>query len=339
MYGYKNPATGQTQFVGDPLANRGSLQGYEYVGLQGNPGVADPLKASQPDNVTLPGQPINRLSTPATGVGAAESLLDTFRQPESEAAIAERKRKDAQAMIDSIEKIYADERMQIQERGDERLRGRNALSIFSGLAGSPEAETARGTVQKGTEKEIQANNQRKALDLAAIFSKISTEARQEAKEQQEDARRSAEESLTRQTKTRESAVNNLKLMSGSGLVDEEAFRTNPQNAEVYNHAVAALGSPDAVKAFFAFNRPQETVLASQWQGSKLFQVYQHPVTGATRSELVDLGPLGYEIPVEYTEKLDLGTEWYLYPKGQPEQGLRFKNTKRGRCAPTPEPAA
>jgi hypothetical protein len=120
-------------------------------------------------NSAPPPNPINRtVSEPNPAVTAAESFLTNFKPPETTEQIAERKRRDSQALIDSINKVRDDEIAAAQERGKERLSERGAISVMSGIAGSPRAFAARDKVSTANEKEQNAIREQYALQVQKI---------------------------------------------------------------------------------------------------------------------------------------------------------------------------
>jgi hypothetical protein len=144
----------------------------------------------------------------------------------------------------------------------------NAVSVLSGLTGSTVANNSRGKVLDANAKEEQAINNKRALDLAGVYRQISADAEREAREQLTDATKSAEQILARRQASQTKAIDSIKLMASSGLVDFESFKSSPKNAQVYQYALeAAGGSEDQLAAIFALNRPKETVLDKKWIGN------------------------------------------------------------------------
>src|SRR5205823_4075011 len=75
--------------------------------------------------------PTNRsIDTNAT---AAEDYLGKFTAPETADQIAERKRKESQGLIDSINHTFNDQVGAAQKTGQERVAMDNAVSVLSGL--------------------------------------------------------------------------------------------------------------------------------------------------------------------------------------------------------------
>ncbi len=247
------------------------------------------------------GAPISRTVTP----DPAQSYLDTFQAPQTAAQIAEQKRKDAQALIDATNAQYDTQVASERTAGQDRLNKNNSISVLSGLSGSTEAVRTDNTVSAANQKAIDAVNAQRAVALQGIYSKISADAETEARAQKEDAYRSANDIITRRKESTTQTLSDLKQMASGGLVDFEQFKNNPQNAQVYQHALdAAGGSEDALRAIFALNRPQDQIVGSPTRvGNKYMQAYKNPVTGKVSFETLDL-PM--DIPPNYTTFQKIG---------------------------------
>ena len=128
--------------------------------------VAPPIAAPL---APTPATPIARTidqpqTTNASVYSQAETFLDSqFKQPESASQIAERKRKDSQALIDSINRNFDDEVQRKKTIGQERVNMDNAISVLTGNAGGTESVHSRKQVLDGNEKELQAVNTQRAL--------------------------------------------------------------------------------------------------------------------------------------------------------------------------------
>src|SRR5947207_2204736 len=115
--------------------------------------------------------PTNRsIDTNAT---AAEDYLGKFTAPETADQIAERKRKQSQGLIDSINSTFNDQVSAAQKTGQERVSMDNAVSVLSGLTGSTEAVRTRNNVNTANDKEIAAINNQRGLQLASVYKQIS----------------------------------------------------------------------------------------------------------------------------------------------------------------------
>lgn len=256
--------------------------------------------------------PIQRTIDP--NFAKAESYLSTFKAPETSEQIAERKRRESQGLIDSINRTYDDELARKRELGQGRLNANNAISVLTGLSGSTEAVRTDNTVKQGNEKELQAVNNQRQLQLAQVYTKISDDATREAREQIEDARRSADEIITRRKETQTRAVENLKLMASSGLVDFQAFKSSPQSANVYKYALDSVGgSEQALEGLFMLNRPKDQVIGQPIRvGNKYMQQYQNPITGKVSFEALTLP---FDLPVEYSSFQKMGDNLVAIPDG------------------------
>jgi hypothetical protein len=266
-----------------------------------------PTPAPTPTNRTVD----NPASDPA--VMAAESYVNTFKAPESYDDIYERKRKSVQGLIDNTNKIYDETVASSKARGEERLSERGAMNIVSGIAGSPRAYSNRDKVSVANDKEVEAVNNERATKLAEIYYSLEKDAQEEARNQVLDARSQAEGILKRDGEKQTKALDSIKNMAASGLVDFDAFKSNPANKSVYDYALRSFGgSEEALKGFISLNRPEDTILTEGTIGNKYYRVTRHPITGKVTNETFDLG---FEIPPEY-EHVQMGDELVFFPKGK-----------------------
>src|SRR4029079_8077225 len=102
--------------------------------------------------------------------------------------------------------------------------------------------------------------------------------------------------------------------ASSGLVDFDAFKNNPQNAQVYNYALDSVGgSEDALKGLFMMNRPQDQIVGTpQRIGDKFIQAYKNPVTGKVSYESIDLP---FDLPPNYSQFQKMGDNLVAIPEG------------------------
>jgi hypothetical protein len=291
----------------------------QSIGTATNP-TQDQLDARQgaamSAAVNAPPAPISRTidqgQPTALGSDPAETFLNTFKPPETREQITERKRQEAQGLIDSLNKTYDDQVAEKRKVGDERLSIDNAASVLSGLMGSTEAGTNRKATLDANDKEIQAVNNKRALDLSTVYHSISSEAETEAREQLADATRSAEAVIARRTASQTKAIDSLKQMASGGLVDFDAFKNSPKNKGVYDYALQSVGgSEDALRAMFMLNRPKDQIVGAPTRiGNKYVQAYQNPITGKVAYEQIDL-PV--DLPTEYTKFQQLGDNLVAIP--------------------------
>lgn len=259
--------------------------------------TADQLAArtAAPTDPTTPAPaPINRTVVPDTS--AAETYANTFKAPQTAAQIAESKRVASQGSIDAINQKADAARAAAQQTGQQRLSIDDAQSVLSGLMGSTEAGRVRKADLATNDKEMQAVNAQKATDLTNLYSKINDDADTEARAQIQDANASSSDILARRDAARSNALDSVKQLAKGGLVDFEAFKSNPQNAKAYNYALdAAGGSEDALKAIFMANRPVDQLVGSPTRvGDHFVQGYQNPLTGKVSYESIQVPGLGQE---------------------------------------------
>jgi hypothetical protein len=278
------------------------------------PTTAAPDTAANATAETSSGKKRTVINTPPTQEDKAEAYLGSFKEPDSEEDVISRLERESRDLIRSTEETYDTEYTQEKRSGAERLGQTNALLISSGLQGSTEAvNDVRETTDLNNANLKEITN-RKRLALAKIYDQIRADARAEVKAQRDDATKSAESIMVRKKEARDRALENVKYLAAAGGVDYDAFKGNPQNKETYEYALNAFdGNEEALKGYLALNRPKDEVVTSKWAGNRLFQVYRNPITGALKTESVNLEDLGYDIPKEYTRSVDLGDKIMFIP--------------------------
>jgi hypothetical protein len=256
--------------------------------------------------------PIQRTIDP--GVDAATKYLDTFKAPETADQIAERLRQGSQGAIDAINKVYDDQVSANNVAGQERLAQDNAISVLSGLTGSTEAGRTRGAVLDKNAKETQAINNERLLKLQSLYTQISQQALDEAKAQREDATKSANDIVARRAQAQTQTLDTLKAIAAGGLVDFDSFKNSPQNADVYQHALDAVGgSEQALRGLFAVNRPQDQLVGTPTRvGDHFIQAYQNPLTGKVSYDTIEV-PGG--LPPQYSNFQKIGDNIVAIPDG------------------------
>jgi hypothetical protein len=236
--------------------------------------------------------PINRsITPPGTPAGdPAETYLDTFQAPQTEDQIAEQKRQQSQGLIDSTNKIYDDKVAADTAAGTDRVNQNNSISVLSGLMGSTAAVGSDQKVKDANGKVIAADNDQRAQALAAIYSKITDDAASEAEQQKQDAQKSAEDVVARRKQAQTDALANVQTLAASGSIDYNSFKSNPDNAQVYQYALnAAGGSDDALAGIFAASRPKDSLVGTpQRVGDHYVQAYQNPLTGKVSYDTVQV---------------------------------------------------
>jgi hypothetical protein len=83
-------------------------------------------------------------------------------------------------------------------------------------------------VLQGNEKQIEAVYNERAMALASVFAQISRDAREEERFQKEAPTRLAEQIVARRKDAQSKAVENIKLIASTGLVDFDALVSNPR---------------------------------------------------------------------------------------------------------------
>jgi hypothetical protein len=301
----KDPVTGQ-QFSRDTAVPGSIYAAYTPTADQPAAGAA----SSAPSSPVV--SPIQRTIDP--GADAATKYLDTFHAPETSDQIAERLRQGSQGAIDAINKTFDDQVAASQKTGQERLAADNAISVLSGLTGSTEAGRTRGAVSAANDKEVAAINNQRLLQLSGLYSQISKQAEDEALQQREDATKNAQDVLARRKDAQAQTLDTLKAIAAGGLVDFDSFKSSPQNAAVYQHALDAVGgSEQALRGLFAVNRPADQLVGSPTRvGDHFIQAYQNPVTGKVSYDKVEV-PGG--LPPQYNNFQKIGDSLVAIPDG------------------------
>lgn len=273
--------------------------------------TAKPPAAPAPINRTI-NDPAQANSNGTSGTTAADDFLNTFRAPESRDQIAERKRQQSQGLIDSINKTFDDQVAERRKIGDQRLGLDNAISVITGNTGGSEAVASRTRTLDANDKEVQAVNNQRALELSKVYTQISGDADREAREQLADATKSAEAVVARRKESQTQAVENIKLMAAGGLVDFDAFASSPQNAKVYQYALDSVGgSEQSLRALFMLNRPKDQLVGEPVRmGNKYVQAYSNPITGKVTYEQLDLP---FDLPPEYSSFQQMGNNLVAVP--------------------------
>ena len=197
--------------------------------------------------------------------------------------------------------------------GQERLAQDNAISVLSGLTGSTEAGRTRGATLDKNDKETQAINNERLLKLQSLYTQISQQAIDQAQQQREDATKSANDIVARRAQAQTQTLDTLKSIAAGGLVDYSSFASSPQNAQVYEHALQAVGgSEDALKGLFALNRPKEQLVGTPMRvGDHFVQAYENPLTGKVSYDTV---ALPFDLPPTYSNFQKIGDNLVAIPE-------------------------
>ena len=235
----------------------------------------------------------------------AEATLAAPLNVQSKEEIQAAKMKAAQAEIDALNKVYQDKlaEQRIINQGQERQT--SAVSTLTGLAGSTEANVQATKTEALGNKQLDAIRNEQAAAVQAILSKVRTSAAEEARQQTLDARQSARDILDLRAQRAEEAVNDLTILSQTGITAEGLKTTDP---EAYNAFVSKVGGENMLKAYLTLNRPQNTILDKKIENGKYVIAYQNPLTGETKVETVDLG-----LPPNYTKTVDAGDRILTIP--------------------------
>lgn len=292
--------------VADPN-NPGHMTNQSFVPTNTQPSrTVDPTTAGTNDTVPKrtieTGTPSPYYSTPTAPA-----------QPKSYDQLVSDYTAQADGLIANTKQIYNDKIQAARDAGKKDLERANALAVNSGYTGGTEANRVASESTAATERNINTIRDEQAQAVSQIYNNIYTAARTQSQNEIDNARNDRTEQRSIEDKRKQDIQDNVQLLAKSGAVDYEAFKNNPDNQTVYDAALKVYGSEDVLKGIFALNRPQDAVIDTKWDGSKLYQVYKNPVTGKIRTEMVDLADAGYNPPANYTKSIDLGDRIMLIP--------------------------
>lgn len=162
---------------------------------------ANPMPTPDPKNPTGATSLSDRYNQPAGNVSpmnpidkAKADLAEQLGQnlvPKTEQQIMAELTANRQAQIDSIDKYYNEMNAKDTKEGLVREDQTRSFNVRSGNMGSDFATAATAETRGANQKVIDANNAERNLQLAAIYGKISEDARTEAKLGVEKARANA----------------------------------------------------------------------------------------------------------------------------------------------------
>lgn len=236
---------------------------------------------------------------------AASDYLSTFKAPEDEATIAARKRQEAQAQIDALNKQYDTIRAEQQTINEGRNRSTASVNTLTGLSGSSEANVAVNKTNQLNQRDVERIEAERGAAISNVLAKVKSDAAEEARNQRLDARADAQSILDRREKLQAQATQNLTTLAQSGVTAEGLRATDPAS---YQHLVDSVGDEALVKAMFTLNRPAETILDKRVENGKYIVAYQNPLDGGVRVETLDLG-----IPSGYSKTVDAGDKILVMP--------------------------
>ncbi len=236
---------------------------------------------------------------------ATDVLAAPMGNQQSQDEIQAAKAKAAQAEIDALNKVYQDKiaEQRIVNQGQERQT--SSVSTLTGLAGSSEANVQANKTEALGGKQLDAIRNEQAAAIQQILSDVRTSAAEEARQQTLDVRQSARDVLDMRVKNQTDAVNNLKVLSQTGITAKGLKASDP---EAYQTFVDRVGNENMLKAYLTLNRPQNTIIDKKIVDGQYIIAYQNPLTGKTKVETTDLG-----LPSNYTKTVDAGDRILAIP--------------------------
>lgn len=187
-----------------------------------------------------------------------------------------------------------------------RNRETQSVNTLTGLGGSDEANA---NVKKTDQQNQQANRvitDQVSVKVQGILSDIRTAAITEAREQRTEARLDAETKEKNRITRMTEAQTHIATLASVGATLEGMKKTDPEG---YEYLSRQVGGEGMVKAMFTLNRPKESIVERRFEGNKMIQIYNNPLTGEDRIETVDIPGM----PVGYSKTLDAGDRILAVP--------------------------
>lgn len=226
----------------------------------------------------------------------------------TEDEIAADKAKQAQSIIDNINKYYDSQVAEQKTVNEGRTRGTNSISVLTGLAGSTEANIAADKTASLNARDIDKINNERAVQIGSILSKIRSEAVDEAKQSRLEARQNAQDILAARKTKQENAVKDLTALASAGTTLAGLKATDPSS---YDYLVKTVGGEQLANAYMVMNRPKNDILSTTRVGDHFVQVYRNPITGATVAENI---PIPGGLPTEYKSFTKMGDNLVAMPE-------------------------
>ena len=274
--------------------------------------------------------PTSPLGTPTGGAPvtyASEALRIAAEKAKSplvtdEATIRQQMRERVQEQIDAIKNTYAGLISKENIAGMGRLGETRAIGARSGILGQDFGTAQMEKTTQLNEAQVKALENERDVTIGGILTKIDSEAYTRAQNALATADKNSQEYLTALKANQDTSIADATLLAKSGadlskLTDEQ-----------YKKLLTSSGYTDEqMKALFIVNKPEDKVVTSGTVGNKYYVVTKDPITGAKKSETIDLG---FIVPVEWKEqKLDNGSILFYNPKNPKEQQIYNVGTSGG----------
>jgi len=215
--------------------------------------------------------------------------------------------KDAQAQINSLNRMYKDRLDEQQTINQSRSRETSSGNTLTGLAGSSEANVNAQRTDSQNQAANNAIRNQQETAVQTVLSDIRTAAVTEGRELRTEARLDAETKEKNRVTREADAQKHIATLAQAGATIDGFKKTDPEG---YSYLAKQAGGEQMIKAMFTLNRPQETILDKRIEGGKYVIAYQNPLDGKTRIETLDLG-----LPPQYTKTIDAGDRLMAIPDG------------------------
>lgn len=204
------------------------------------------------------------------------------------------KLKNAQSIIDTINQSFNSVIQEERELGRRRSGRGAALSVGGGLAGSPRASAKAQGIDDQNAAIIKERELERSNAIANVMAQVEERSTAEFQSRTEIFRKQAEEGLEIETAFIEQARNNVVQMAQLGVTSEQLKTQSP---EVYAGLLKETGfTEEGMDAFLKLNRPKEDVVFEQTFGDRHVRVYQDPITGEQRQDVINFADFGIELP-------------------------------------------
>jgi len=283
----------QQQIVDE--ANIAGQKASEVTGIDFTEGTVDTYF---PRAVDEPTEPLP--STNNVGLPPVEPI-----ETETTEEIQARKTKMAQGEIDALNKVYQDKIADQRVVNEGENRRTSSINTLTGLSGSTEAGVQAKKTEDLGNKEIEAINNQKALQMAQIFTKISESSIEEARYQREEARLDTQTAQANRLARIDEARADLSLLGAGTTATLEGLR-NSMTPEQYEGMITNVGGEAMANAILFESRPKAQIGEIKEMDNGIIQITQMP-DGTVKTEFTSWEDLGIDnTGVKSVQKLDNG---------------------------------
>jgi len=284
------------------IVDEANIAGQKASEVTGIDFTAGTIETYFPRAVDKPTEPLP--STNNVGLPPVEPI-----ETETTEEIQARKTKMAQGEIDALNKVYQDKIADQRVVNEGENRRTSSINTLTGLSGSTEAGVQAKKTEDLGNKEIEAINNQKALQMAQIFTKISESSIEEARYQREEARLDTQTAQANRLARIDEARADLSLLGAGTTATLEGLR-NSMTPEQYEGMITNVGGEAMANAILFESRPKEQVEDMKFLDSGLIQITTMP-DGTRKTEFISYGDLGMDTPedinnVKSVQKLDNG---------------------------------